>query len=101
MNAVSTMKRGRPESDTALRFRRWGNGACSLLLVGYLIFCHGCHGEDIDDELSVPQLRNRPLKSTEESTPPSGESRRVASCQNPSERGLNGALPSASPWRRD
>ncbi len=25
-----------------------------LLLCGYLIFCHGCHGEDVDDELSVP-----------------------------------------------
>jgi hypothetical protein len=25
-----------------------------LLLAGYLIFCHGCHGKDVDDELSVP-----------------------------------------------
>ncbi|MHB1425855.1 MAG: hypothetical protein ACYC3I_22035 [Gemmataceae bacterium] len=24
-----------------------------LLLCAHLIFCHGCHGEDVDDELCV------------------------------------------------
>jgi len=30
-----------------------------LLLLGYLIFCHGCHGEDVDDELCVPTPTER------------------------------------------
>jgi hypothetical protein len=25
-----------------------------LLLAGYLVFAHGCHGEDVDTELLVP-----------------------------------------------
>jgi hypothetical protein len=28
-------------------------GAVFLLLTGWLVFCHGCHGDD-DSELSVP-----------------------------------------------
>lgn len=38
----------------SLRFRGWGHAVGLLLLAGYLIFCHGCHGEDVDDELCVP-----------------------------------------------
>jgi hypothetical protein len=34
--------------------RSWGSWLLFLLLCGHLIFCHGCHGEDVDDELSVP-----------------------------------------------
>lgn len=40
------------------RFQKWGRVVGLLLLAGYLIFCHGCHGEDVDDELSVPPLLN-------------------------------------------
>ncbi len=31
-----------------------------LLLLGHLIFCHGCHGEDVDDELCItpPAAKN-------------------------------------------
>src|SRR5579883_16361 len=39
------------ESD---RFRSRGGWLILLLLSGHLIFCHGCHGEDVDDELCVP-----------------------------------------------
>ena len=35
-------------------FQSWGSWLIFLLLCGHLIFCHGCHGEDVDDELSVP-----------------------------------------------
>jgi hypothetical protein len=31
--------------------RPWGSWLIFLLLCGYLIFCHGCHGDDVDDEL--------------------------------------------------
>jgi hypothetical protein len=34
--------------------RTWCSWLIFLLLFGHLIFCHGCHGEDVDDELSVP-----------------------------------------------
>jgi hypothetical protein len=34
--------------------RSSGRWLIFLLLLGHLIFCHGCHGEDVDDELSVP-----------------------------------------------
>ena len=44
----------RPATAHSLRLHRWGNGAGLLLLAGYLIFCHGCHGDDVDDELCVP-----------------------------------------------
>ncbi|HEY7326030.1 MAG TPA: hypothetical protein VH592_00210 [Gemmataceae bacterium] len=32
----------------------WGSWIIFLLLCGHLIFCHGCHGDDVDDELCVP-----------------------------------------------
>lgn len=34
--------------------RPWGSWLIFLLLCGHVIFCHGCHGEDGDDELCVP-----------------------------------------------
>lgn len=34
--------------------RPWGSWLIFLLLCGYLIFGHGCHGADVDDELCVP-----------------------------------------------
>ncbi len=37
-------------SELALR---WGRRFLVALLVGYLLFAHGCHGEDEDHELSV------------------------------------------------
>jgi hypothetical protein len=40
-----------------LRCQRFGNGVVLFLLAAYLIFSHGCHGADVDDELCVPQLR--------------------------------------------
>jgi hypothetical protein len=43
-------------------FRLWGSWLIFLLLCGHLIFSHGCHGEDVDDELCVPlpvrEIRN-------------------------------------------
>jgi hypothetical protein len=35
-------------------FRPWGSLLIFLLLCAHLIFCHGCHGKDVDDELCVP-----------------------------------------------
>jgi hypothetical protein len=35
------------------RFTRWGSWLVFCLLVGHLIFCHGCHGDE-DNELCVP-----------------------------------------------
>ncbi len=40
--------------------RAWGGwllaAAGVVLLAGYLLFCHGCHG-DVDDELFAPANR--------------------------------------------
>ncbi len=44
----------RPRTAHTIRFTRWGGWLTFLLLCGHVIFCHGCHGEDVDDELSVP-----------------------------------------------
>jgi hypothetical protein len=41
----------------------WGSWILFLLLCGHLIFCHGCHGEDVDDELCVPPLDARDKES--------------------------------------
>ena len=35
-------------------FTGLGRWPVFLLLCGYVIFCHGCHAHDVDDELSVP-----------------------------------------------
>ena len=32
------------------------------LLAGYLLFCHGCHGDE-DNELFAPLVRSRPAAS--------------------------------------
>jgi hypothetical protein len=53
------------------RFHRWGRSAGLLLLAGYLVFCHGCHGEDVDDELGIVPHRKAMRKTTKEmSFPP-------------------------------
>ncbi len=40
----------------------WGWIVLGLLAAG-LVFCHGCHGEDVDDELSLlfiqPQVQHQ------------------------------------------
>ncbi|MGH7227036.1 MAG: hypothetical protein ACRELF_27790 [Gemmataceae bacterium] len=56
MIPTTWMKPPRPLPTHSLRFRKWGNAVTLLLLAGYLIFCHGCHGADVDDELCVPPL---------------------------------------------
>jgi len=40
---------GRPRPSSA---RRWQWLAALALLAGLLVFNHGCHGADVDDELS-------------------------------------------------
>lgn len=40
-----------------------------FLLIGYLIFCHGCHGEDVDDELCVPPPAVREMPKSETRPP--------------------------------
>jgi hypothetical protein len=41
---------------------RWG-WAVLFLLAACLVFCHGCHGDDVDDELGItfvqPQEQER------------------------------------------
>ncbi|GEM_PF-6710065 len=60
---ISTSRAG----SVSDRFRSWSSGLIVLLLCGYLLFCHGCHGEDIDDELSAPppsaQNSERPVSA--------------------------------------
>jgi hypothetical protein len=66
MIASSSTKMPRSASAHSLRLSRWGNGAGVFLLIGYLIFCHGCHGEDVDDELCVPPPAVREMQKTSE-----------------------------------
>jgi hypothetical protein len=33
--------------------RRWGWLGLLLVLAAGLVFCHGCHGDDVDDELCL------------------------------------------------
>jgi hypothetical protein len=51
---TSPPKRGRGENEG----RPWWWAALLLLAAG-LILCHGCHGADVDDELSVLLGRDR------------------------------------------
>lgn len=57
----------------APRRGRWG-WITLFLLTGCLVFCHGCHGDEVDDELSVffqPQLRSTTeIQNTESETNP-------------------------------
>lgn len=52
------------------RFHRWGRRAGFLLLAGYLVFCHGCHGEDVDDEMGLVPHRKAMQRDTNKSTHP-------------------------------
>jgi hypothetical protein len=47
-----------PGGSASGYFRSWSSWLIFLLLCGHLIFCHGCHGEDVDDELCAPLPRN-------------------------------------------
>jgi len=52
-------------------YRRWPAllAVLPLLLVaGYLLFCHGCHGEDVDDEARVT-TRNEPRLAGSQTVP--------------------------------
>jgi hypothetical protein len=51
---TSPERQRRVSASTTPHFRPWGSWLIFLLLCGHLIFCHGCHGEDVDDELCVP-----------------------------------------------
>ena len=63
--------------EPAPRWGWWLGGAALLLLAGYLLFCHGCHGDE-DNELLVgswdriPILLN-PEKTGSESYPTASE----------------------------
>lgn len=66
---------GRSRSQLAIafpltrQFTRWGGWVLLFLLCGHLLFCHGCHGSDVDDELSVPpQLKQRGGESDQRGT---------------------------------
>jgi hypothetical protein len=48
----------RVEQATAARLPRWGRLATLLLLGGYLLFSHGCHGDE-DNEIFVGRTGTR------------------------------------------
>jgi hypothetical protein len=54
MTSTTATNTARPDAPHAPRFTRWGGWLVFLLLCGHLLFCHGCHGEDVDDELCIP-----------------------------------------------
>jgi hypothetical protein len=82
----------RPALPHTQRFRKWGHAVGLLLLAGYLIFCHGCHGEDVDDELCVP------LPAARDGERLSPRSQALPGNEDSS---FSAALPSAMLWRRD
>lgn len=51
------MKLGTRKRNSEMRTRPLGGWLILLLLCGYLIFSHGCHGGDVDDELCPPAAR--------------------------------------------
>jgi hypothetical protein len=55
----------RPGTRTAAAHpRRWLRWLGFLAVAGCLVFCHGCHGEDEDDELRLASLPlSAPAKS--------------------------------------
>jgi hypothetical protein len=45
---------GRSPKSSGVSPIHWWRWAGFLLVVGCLVLCHGCHGEDKDDELCLP-----------------------------------------------
>jgi hypothetical protein len=50
------LKTGTPGRQRPSPWRRWLGRAGLLLLAGYLLFSHGCHGDE-DNELFAPAVR--------------------------------------------
>src|SRR5690348_3611984 len=101
MNASSLIDIAEPSSQRTSRLVPFGRWPVFLLLCGYLIFSHGCHAHDVDDELCVP-VRHEPIRKMD-----LGERGRVSSSsatlgaftRSCSPGVVSAALPSAAPWR--
>ena len=65
--ATVDQKHGEPHRLTSRKGRRWAGGVIGLL-IGVAAVCHGCHGGDRDDELSLngrPARRSQPRARVE------------------------------------
>ena len=58
-NRPDADKKTPPESRNALA---WGSWLAVLALGGYLLFAHGCHGDE-DNELCPPPWRRPPAEA--------------------------------------
>jgi hypothetical protein len=96
--------RGNPKSEirnpkSRIRLRHWSSWPVFLLLCGQLIFCHGCHGEDVDDELCVPP--HPPENSKSETVGEFSASDFEFRISDFEFRIFTAALASAAQWRKD
>jgi hypothetical protein len=60
-------------------FRMRGSWLIFLFLCSHLIFCHGCHGEDVDDELCI----SPPAVRKAETQAPKSERNAIEKIRNP------------------
>jgi hypothetical protein len=96
-----TSGKSRHESRRPLRanWPLWIRFAGLLTMLTFTILNHGCHGNDVDDELAVSQMPRAEGQSTR---PPVGPSHAHSTQPGPLEPGSpvkSAALPSAADWQ--
>jgi hypothetical protein len=72
MNRATEMHFVQSPTRPPNRFTSWGGWLLFSLLCGHLIFCHGCHPHDSDDELCFParlEPEHKSGQSVQENTP--------------------------------